>query len=249
VTYNSMNTGRALYHAVQTRFQKRLSHGLAFVVAYAYSKQMVYTMDSLINPRTNNRTISSIDRPHIFRTNITYDIPVGRGYSIGQNWRTPVDLMLGGWSLTWVTKYTSGTALGPLDSRAGRGRPIPISNPNMPGGAHDKLGDQRDASGKVLNPYFNINAFQRLPDSFAVTPTPVRLSWMRGPSEFFHNASLFKVIRMKERFQLELRIELDNFTNTPQFGNPSTDVTDPTFGIITSGTNPRTIRFGGKLRF
>ena len=249
MTYNSMNTGRALYHAVQTRFQKRLSHGLAFVVAYAYSKQMAYTMDSLINSRTNNRTISVIDRPHIFRTNITYDIPVGRGHSVGQNWRTPVDLMLGGWSLTWVTKYTSGTALGPLDSRAGRGRPIPISDPNMPGGVHDKLGDQKDASGKVLNPYFNINAFQRLPDSFAVTPTPVRLSWMRGPSEFFHNASLFKVIRMKERFQLELRIELDNFTNTPQFGNPSTDVTDPTFGIITSGTNPRTIRFGGKLRF
>jgi hypothetical protein len=42
---------------------------------------------------------------------------------------------------------------------------------------------------------------------------------------------------------------MDNFTNTPQFVNPSTDVTDPNFGVITSGTSPRTIRFGGKLRF
>ena len=249
LTYSSMNTSRALYHGVQSRLQKRLSRGLAFVVAYSYSKQMVYTMDSLINRRDNNRTISAIDRPHIFRTNITYDLPFGRGYAIGGNWRAPLDWVLGGWSLTWTTKYTSGIALGPLDSRAGRGRPIPISDPNMPGGTHDKLGDQKDASGKVLNPYFNISAFQRMPDSFAVTPTPVRLSWMRGPSEFFHSASMFKLIRAKERFQFELRVEIDNFFNTPQFGNPSTDVTDPNFGVITTGTNPRTIRFGGKLRF
>jgi hypothetical protein len=119
----------------------------------------------------------------------------------------------------------------------------------MPGGLHDKLGDRKDASGKVLNPYFNVDAFQRLPDSFAVTTTPIRLSWMRGPHEFFHNASLFKVLRMSERFSLEMRIELDNVTNTPQFGNPSTDVTDPLFGVITTGSGPRTIRFGGKFRF
>ncbi len=249
MTYSSMNTSRAVYHAVQTRVQKRLSQGLAFVVAYAHSKQMVYTMDSLINPRTNNRTISGIDRPHIFRISLTYDIPVGRGYSMGGNWRAPVDWLLGGWALTWATKFSSGIALGPLDTKAGRGRPIPIGDPNMPGGIHDKLGDRKDASGKVLNPYFNIAAFQRLPDSFAVTPTPARLSWMRGPYEYFHNASLFKSIRLAERFRLELRVELDNFTNTPQFGNPSTDVTDPLFGVITSGTNPRTIRIGGKLRF
>ncbi len=119
----------------------------------------------------------------------------------------------------------------------------------MPGDVHDKLGDRKDASGKVLNPYFNVNAFLRMPDSFAVTTTPVRLSWMRGPSEFYHSASMFKLIRVRERFQVEMRMEIDNLFNTPQFGTPSTDVTDPNFGVITTGTNPRTIRFGGKLRF
>ncbi len=179
----------------------------------------------------------------------SYDIPVGREFKIGRDWRMPIDWLLGGWSLTWSTRYTSGITLGPLDAKAGRDRPIPIADPNMPGDVHDKLGDRKDASGKVLNPYFNINAFLRLPDSFAVTTTPTRLSWMRGPSEYYHSASIFKSIRFKERFQFELRVEVDNFFNSPQFGNPVTDVTDPNFGIITTGTNPRTIRFGGRLRF
>jgi hypothetical protein len=249
VTYNSMNTSRAQYHGLQSQVQKRLSGGLAFVVAYAFSKQMAYTMTSLINSRSYNRTSSLINTPHIFRTNLTYDIPVGRGFKFGENWRVPADWLVGGWSLTWSTRYTSGATLGPSDARAGRERPIPIGDPNMPGDIHDKLGDRKDASGKVLNPYFNLNAFQRLPDSFAVTPTPVRLSWMRGPSEFYHSASMFKLIRIRERFQVELRVEADNIFNTPQFGSPSTDVTDPNFGVITTGSNPRVIRFGGKLRF
>ncbi len=249
VTYNAMNTSRALYHSLQSQLQKRLSNGLAFVMVYAYSKQMVYTMTSLINPRNYNRTISGIDRPHIFRINLTYDIPAGRGQRFGNSWRAPMDWLLGGWSLTWASRYSSGLSLGPLDARAGRDRPIPVADPNMPGGVHDKLGDQKDASGKVLNPYFNISAFLRMPDSFAVTSTPVRLSWMRGPSEYYHSASMFKLIRMKERFQVELRVEADNLFNTPQFGNPSTDVTDPNFGVITTGGTPRVIRFGGKFRF
>jgi hypothetical protein len=139
--------------------------------------------------------------------------------------------------------------LAPSDSRAGRGRPIPISDPNIPGDVHSKLGDRKDASGKVLNPYFNINAFQRLPDSFAVTPTPARLSWMRGPCEYFHNASLFKSINLSERFKVELRLEVENLTNTPQFANPNTDVTDPNFGVITSASGARTVRLGAKVRF
>ncbi len=249
VTYSSMNMGRALYHGLQSRFQKRLSSGLALVVAHAYSKQMSYALTSLVNSRDNNRTISVIDRPHIFRASITYDLPIGRTHRIGQNWRAPMDWVLGGWSLTWATKYTSGIALGPLDTKAGRERPISVADPNTPGDLHARLGDRKDPSGKVLNPYFNINAFQRLPDSFSVTTTPALLSWMRGPREYFHNASLYKGVRMSERFQLEFRIEVDNVTNTPQFAVPSTDVTDPNFGVITTGTNPRTIRIGAKMRF
>jgi hypothetical protein len=249
MTYNSLNTSRAIYHGLQSQLQKRLSSGLAFVMAYAYSKQMAYAMGSLVNPRTNTRTASLIDYPHIFRTNVTYDIPVGRGFNVGGGWRAPLDWLLGEWSLNWATRYTSGAALGPLDAKAGRDRPIPTGDPNMPGGLHDKLGDRKDATGKVLNPYFNVNAFLRLPDSFAVTSTPVRLSWMRGPKEFYHSASMFKLFRVKERFQFELRMEADNIFNTPQFASPSTDVTDPNFGVITTGGNPRTIRFGGKCRF
>ena len=46
--------------------------------------------------------------------------------------------------------------------------------------------------------------------------------------------SLFKKVKIKERFNIELRAEAFNFTNTPQFANPSSSITSPTFGDVTS---------------
>ena len=53
-----------------------------------------------------------------------------------------------------------------------------------------------------------------------------------------------------ERLGFELRSEVNNVTNTPQWGNPRTDVTNArTFGTINTGANPRTVRFTARLSF
>jgi hypothetical protein len=254
VTMPNMNTGRASYHGLQARLQKRLSKGLAFVAAYAFSKATVYEQRSIVNERVHS-TVSPSDTPHIFRLAATWDLPFGRGRTWGKEMAKGLDWVLGGWALSWQTKYTSGAALVATQSKMGN--PIPIADPTTSGSIHDRLGDQRDASGDVINPWFDKNAFQPLADSYAISPTATRYGWIRGPYCFFHNAALFKTLALTDRFRLELRIEADNVFNSPQFadpnnplsGNPVMDISDPNFGVITNSSNARAVRFGAKVRF
>jgi hypothetical protein len=254
VTVPNMNTGRVGYNGLQTRLQKRLSKGLAFVAAYAFSKTMVYEQRSIVNERVH-KTVSQSDTPHIFRLAATWDLPFGRGRAWGRDIPRGLDWLLGGWALSWQTKYTSGAALAATQSKMGN--PIPIADPATSGGLHGRLGDQRDASGNVANPWFNRDAFQPLADTYAISPTATRYGWIRGPYCFFHNAALFKTLSLTDRFRLELRIEADNLFNSPQFanpndplaGNPVMDISDPNFGVITTSTNARAVRFGAKMRF
>ena len=80
-----------------------------------------------------------------------------------------------------------------------------------------------------------------------------------GPGLFTLNLSLFKNFKITERVKLELRAETFNFTNTPQFSNPSTSLTSSTYGYVTgtigSGTGVngtgggRALQLGLKLTF
>jgi hypothetical protein len=70
---------------------------------------------------------------------------------------------------------------------------------------------------------------------------------------------LFRNIRVRERYKIELRAETFNFTNTPQFSNPGTSITSSTFGIVNgtvgSGTGVngtgggRALQLGVKVMF
>jgi hypothetical protein len=254
VSMQNLNTGRVGYNGLQLRLQKRLSKGLAFVAAYAFSKTMVYEQRSVVNERVH-KTVSQSDCPQIFRFSATWDVPFGHGRTWGRDIPTALDWVLGGWGIGWQTKYTSGAALTATQSRMGN--PIPIADPTTSGGVHDRLGDQTDASGAIANPWFDKTAFQPLADTYAISPTATRYGWIRGPYSFFHNAALFKTISFTDRIRLELRIEADNVFNSPQFagpndplsGNPVMDIADVNFGKITASTNARSVRFGAKLKF
>lgn len=63
--------------------------------------------------------------------------------------------------------------------------------------------------------------------------------------------SLFKKVRVDEKRQFEFRSEFFNAFNTPQFNNPSNNVTSSTFGRTTSVLDPdkpaRVIQMGLKF--
>jgi hypothetical protein len=55
--------------------------------------------------------------------------------------------------------------------------------------------------------------------------------------------------RMRERFNLQFRAEFFNFTNTPAFGNPVTNIQSGTVGRILSAGEPRDVQMALKLMF
>ena len=57
---------------------------------------------------------------------------------------------------------------------------------------------------------------------------------LRGPAFYDTDFSVFKDFKFKERGQLELRGEIFNLFNTPQFALPNNVVDTPNAGQITS---------------
>ncbi|MCI0389717.1 MAG: carboxypeptidase-like regulatory domain-containing protein [Acidobacteria bacterium] len=243
------NTGRLQYHALQTSVRKRFSSGLQFVANYSFSKAMQYTGASLINERHNNRSVAATDFPHIFRVFATYDLPVGRGRTFGGTWPGWLDNVFGGWNTTWITRYTSGAALGVTDTR---GRPIPIRDPRREGSVKDRLGDGPldPVTGFRTNPYLDPTAFMSLPNDFTITPEPGRYGWLRGPGRLQHNLTIFKTFSLTEKVKFEIRSEINNIFNSPQFDNPATNLASKaTFGVINNAGGSRAFQVGAKLKF
>lgn len=68
-----------------------------------------------------------------------------------------------------------------------------------------------------------------------------------GPGVFNLNASVFRTFAIRENWKLQFRAEAFGLTNTPQFGNPNTSFGGSTFGIISSSSGERQLRFALKL--
>ena len=247
VTMQRNNDGRVLYHSLQTRVQKRFSNGMQLVANYTHSKSMQYLQTSSVNVRHNNRTVSPIDIPNMINVFLTYQMPFGRGRTWGRDWARWLDAAAGGWTMAFTTHYQSGDPMTVTDTN---GVPIPIGDPNTPGGVKERLGDQIDPKTKLpLNPYFNRDVWIRVAN-FRVSPEPALWSWLRGPTDWSQTITLTKSIAIAEGWKVELRALANSPFNHPTFDNPTTNFASPaTFGVITGGGGTRTVTFGAKLRF
>jgi hypothetical protein len=125
-----------------------------------------------------------------------------------------------------------------------------VRDPNLQGPVGERLGTTTDPSGNVLNPFFDVAAFQRLTDEFAISPAPRRYGWLRGPSALQHDMVLFKTFKLARGTALELKVEATNVFNSTIFDDPGLDISNPAqFGVISDASGKRAFRFGGKLRF
>ena len=78
---------------------------------------------------------------------------------------------------------------------------------------------------------------------------------LRGPGVVNLDLSLFRTFRLTDKFQLQVRAEAFNVTNTPHFANPDSDANSSDFGKILSTneddalSRSRAFRFGVRLNF
>ncbi|HKM80228.1 MAG TPA: hypothetical protein VJY15_04640, partial [Candidatus Acidoferrum sp.] len=109
------------------------------------------------------------------------------------------------------------------------------------------LNVHKGSEAQWVHQYFNPAAFAvNAPGTFGNSPKNL----MRGPADDDLDLAVSKNFPFKERYRLQFRWEMFNATNTPFFSTPDSNVTDSTFGQITSlQGSPRIMQFALKFYF
>jgi hypothetical protein len=191
---------------------------------------------------------ADFDRHFVYVQTYVVSLPYGPGRTQLQG---PLKYALGGWQFAGILNLMTGTPIGTVGASG--------SSLNTPGETQtaNQVAPVSYPKGiNVGNPWFSTSSFAQ--------PTGVAFGTsgrnpFSGPGLFILNASLFKNFQIRERFNIELRAESFNFTNTPEFSNPSTSLTSSTYGFVTgtigSGTGVngtgggRAIQLGAKVTF
>jgi hypothetical protein len=226
------------YHSLQVTFRTQTWKNLTVNSAYTWSHAMDIIDGELFANISNpwdagyDRASSGYDRRHVFITSFIYDIP------LFQNTTGLTKTLLGGWQLSGIATFQSGTP-----TSVGYG----TDNLGYGGGTSNRA----DILSPVTYPETREEWFST--SSFAV---PGALQWGTSgrniivtPGRNNWNMALFKVFQIKENLRLEFRAESFNTFNHTQFNSLSTSVTNGDFGQLNGTYDPRTLQFGAKLMF
>ncbi len=281
-------SAQADYRAMEVEVSHRMSQGLSFNSSYTWAKNLSdnqgsygsfagsafvdeqggYSPTDSFNPKVDYGNVSATRR-HRFLTTVIYELPVGRGRKFGSGMNRVADFAFGGWQLSNIFLWQSGTFLtayipnGYIDpSGTGSGvalggasqRPDIIGNPNN--GSHNR------------NQWFNNAAFA-CPGSGTYAPdasgAPIDISSsspctvgvgtapigrfgtesvgdLIGPGTVSLSSGLSKKFAITEGVALRAEGTFTNVLNHTNLADPQLDLTQANFGQITSS---RGSDFGG----
>jgi len=252
--------GGSKYNSLQTRLEKRFTHGFSLLASYTYSNAEDNASNANLGSQNNDGFRwfkhpewewghASFDVRHRFTLSYIYQLPIGHGQRFLSGASGAVDQILGGWQVAGITTISSGNWYSPNDGNA------TFSNsdgfPQYP----DVVANPNSSQHCLPGTFFNTCAFVDPPEgSFG---NAARNSIL-GPGFQTWDASIFKTFSVTERTKLEFRSEFFNFPNHtnfllsksgPQESNNSTVLGASQFGFLTAARPPRQIQFALKLSF
>jgi hypothetical protein len=256
------SVGNQKYNALQAVFQKRMTNGLEYQVAYTFSKCMTDNsgyygtwgstqgspaspyFQNLYNPHADYAPCY-FDSSHVLSAYAVYDLPFGRGRKFGANSNGFVNAVAGGWSIDPIIQVHTGFPLalysGANDATGSRGL-----RPDCNGPSH-VFGRQPSVSKGVFQGYqwFDPSVYSNPANNFGTCPAqgPVR-----GPGYADVDLSLQKDFPLTEKMKLQFRSDWLNAFNHVNLNAPNTNVGSG-MGLITSSQDPRYIQFALKLYF
>ena len=246
LTQDRMTIGRAWYHSMQARVEKRLSNGLHFLFSYTFSKSMEAV--GYLNPQDPIGQLASVvtgdHAPHRAMISGGYDLPLFK------NSGALLRGLAGGWKLNAIGTFQSGLPV------ATPGGVFLLSDPRLPEGKQTRArwfntctlsttGVRQNCADASETPAFQIQP------AFTLRSHSTRFSNIRTSRPPTFDVSLFKTFRFKENLALQVRAEAFNFANTPWFGAPNTTATSPAFGVTTLSqiNDQRNVQLALKLIF
>jgi hypothetical protein len=243
----SRDTGvGAKFNSLTTEVNKRFSHGLFFQSSWVWAKNLSNATGSnstgfaaengAVPTDRFNRDLDwgnvAPTRRHRWLTAFSYDLPFGRArkFTLGGN---PVaNLILGGWQFSGIMLWQSGPFLTPVTTGtdpSGTNLSSRASNrPDYTGTSYGNL-----SSGRSIRRYFDSSAFVRAANNIGrfgyVGP-----GQLVGPGTVNFSSKLQKRFAITERSHLQLEGSFANLFNHANFGLPGLNITQASFGVISS---------------
>jgi Carboxypeptidase regulatory-like domain/TonB dependent receptor len=282
-------TGNSTYHAMQLQVDKRFAQGLSFLVSYTVSKNITDAdsagpgvsgfigTNSFIGENSYHRSaekaVSQLDTPQSLVASFFYELPVGHGKRY-MNSGGVTDRVLGGWSVSGILSYHSGTPTEVYGNCQNTAGDVLFGGCNTTGaGARVNIVPGVPQTNKsnfspTTMPFWNPAAFTAAgPFTFGNEPRSLPLARsFGGRNEDF---TLGKKTRLfGEKAMIDFRASFFNMFNRHIYSAPS-NVFGPSlqtpfvraggpgcsgplacgFGAITDSSGPRTIQFGLKIQY
>lgn len=267
------NKGFSNYNGLLATLHKKTSYGLQFDVNYTWS----HSLDNFSSAANNgfgngagaggimcdsiNVSVcyanSDFDVQHNITGDWVYDLPFGRGRSLGSSMPRWADEVVGGWSVTGLFNWRTGLAFGSVANAF----PISFAN-NVPAVFNG------DTSAIKVDIHHEINAssgnntiqlFKSQTAALGAFTGPLGIQAgtrnnLRGPHYSDFDIGLAKHFPVTERAKLEFRADVYNVFNHTNFelpGNEGTaDISSPsTFGVITADYGARVMQLALRLDF
>jgi hypothetical protein len=251
------SAGWSNYDSLQTRVEKRFSHGLTFLASYTWAHALDIASNADLgaqnggdfrffkNPAQEYGN-SDFDIRHRFVFSYLWELPIGHGKRALGDASGVLNQIVGGWQVGGITSVSTGNWFTILDANGvansdGQQRPDLIGNPR--------------SAPCVPNTFFNTCAFA---DPASGSFGDVSRNSVQGPGYQIWDFSLFKNFSISERAKLEFRAEFFNVFNHPnlQFAKSgpqnsinTTTFGTPEFGFLTAARDPRQIQLALKLSF
>jgi len=238
------STGYVEYNGLLLKFQRRSANHISFMNSYTFGRAIdlnsdndgLVTLTDIFHPEYN-RGPADYDVTHTLSSNWIYEIP----WAADRAW--------GGWQVSGILYLRSGLPITITQSQSMLSTGITNNRPNT---ICDPV-----LSDSSIDRFFNTACFQQVADTTGTFGATGRNS-VRGPGQFNVDMSMIKNTRIGP-VQTELRLEIFNLLNNPQFANPNGQLGNSLFGTIsamlpspscaTCGTTERQMQLAVKVKF
>lgn len=280
--------GDSYYNAAQFTLRRQFSNGFGFDLAYTFGKSIdnqsvdpigtstgggiaaVSGLPNSITPLSpadardfrSEKARSDFDRRHVLNIATVFELPLGKGRRFISSLSPLANQLFGGWSINGIYTYMSGEPFSVLSgvrtsnfshqSRALVTAPVKANLQDTPG-----------IIGPVLFP--NNQAFSIPPPGSNGAGRNI----FTAPSYWNLDLGIIKSVNITEQVRLQLRMEMFNAFNHPNFDNPrdatvgspgirdsvfgqtccATVATNTTTNVIQTGEAARVIQFALKLQW
>ncbi len=258
--------GFSTYHALQIQLNKQYSGGLSWLANYTFSKAIANVTNTYAGGTGApidaynlglQKSIASYDQPQVVKVGVTYELPIGKSKRFGANLNPLVNGIVGGWRLSYIGNYASGTPLTFAANSPAPGTNLTVNRAELTNPSGVGLGVPFNSStfnaalvnvGNATNVYLNTQYIKQ-PAAYTLGNSAPYVSQIRGFATRNENISLQKNWALKERVRFQLRAEAINAFNRHTFGGISTNPNSATFGDVTTVSGNRNMQLGARIDF